>query len=324
MKKSERTMKAFLTSVALVALASGCTQNGVVPVQNVERAASVWSKPAPSKGSRNATSQKTTHICLEYALPTRSDHTNKAKAGATVQGVPVEASYESTASMAAMYSVTEIMQFGQAALYRLCEADGNGSLKGSEYANNFLKVLESVDGLLRLQMAGQTASILTHANGLLQRADEIDREMAPFLGYQKASVRTPQRLKELRAERNQVASAYAAFAKLNRLETFGMLAELPPPRSVEGKLLAVAPLYDDLTRAENLLKIARDAFAANKEKDKTAAKDELALAEKSVKDARLAYQTKTCTEGVTDFYPIEGACPEPQALPVTPAKPPQP
>ncbi len=323
MKKSERTMKAFVTGAALAVLASGCTQNGVVPVQNVERAASVWNKPVPTpKGLRSGTSQKTTHICLEYALPTRSDHTNKAKAGATVQGVPLEASYESTASMAAMYSVTEIMQFGQAALYRLCEADGNGSLKGSEYANNFLKVLESVDGLLRLQMAGQTASILTHANGLLQRADEIDREMAPFLGYQKASVRTPQRLKELRAERNQVASAYAAFAKLNRLETFGMLAEIPPPRSVEGKLLAVAPLYEDLTRAENLLKIAQAAFAANKDKDK--AKADVEAAEKSVTDARLVYQTKTCAEGVTDFYPIEGACPEPQVPPLTPAKPPQP
>ncbi|PJZ44240.1 hypothetical protein [Leptospira brenneri] len=52
-------------------------------------------------------------------------------------------------SLATLYTVSEIIQFGQNALYRLCEGRGNGDFTTNDYRNNFIFILKSMTELMR-------------------------------------------------------------------------------------------------------------------------------------------------------------------------------
>ncbi|TGL88354.1 hypothetical protein EHQ68_11075 [Leptospira congkakensis] len=52
-------------------------------------------------------------------------------------------------SLATLYTVSEIIQFGQNSLFRLCESRGNGDFTADDYRTNFTLVLKSMVDLLK-------------------------------------------------------------------------------------------------------------------------------------------------------------------------------
>jgi len=136
--------------------ACACASNDeVLHVANVERAVTTWRDKGPRKGGGNARQRSATsiHLCLEYASP--AEKLEATKAGLMVPigaDKNVSVSYESAQSLATIYSVSEIMQFGHAALYRLCEASGNQAITNDTYRDLFGQTLQNVNELLRLQM----------------------------------------------------------------------------------------------------------------------------------------------------------------------------
>src|SRR5690349_8145993 len=122
-------MARFVSSVLGLLWIIGCSSTPVIPVRNVERVTAVW----------NADEGVVPHICLEYASPAEKLQATKASLGVPIGDKAVQVSYESSESLATIYTVSEIMQFGHAALYRLCEAAGNGSIDRKQFEALFRK-----------------------------------------------------------------------------------------------------------------------------------------------------------------------------------------
>lgn len=142
-----------LVIVALIfSLVSGCASiwgYNVKQGKNTKRAIVVWKKdPNEKKGFVT---------CVEFVTPAEKLHdlniklTGEAK---FTKGSPkIVVNYKDTQSLAQIYTVSDIMQFGHMALYRLCEARANGFIPlEDEYVNLFKKTLENVTALMHTQI----------------------------------------------------------------------------------------------------------------------------------------------------------------------------
>src|SRR5688572_26771538 len=111
MTQSKRWLGGALAMASLSLV--GCHKKQIQTVRNVERAVAHWGPETSATG--------VSHLCLEYSTAAEKLHDRDAGATVPVGEVAVTLSYKDKESLASIYSVSEIMQFGHAALYRLCE-----------------------------------------------------------------------------------------------------------------------------------------------------------------------------------------------------------
>jgi len=154
-----------LLAVPLGALLLACNQKQVQTVSNVQRTTAVWPAGTTATGGP--------HICVEYATPAEKLKDREASLSVPISGEQsAELRYQQAESLASIYSVSEIMQFGHAALYRLCEASGNQAIDEGTYKDLFKQTLTDVNHLLELQMTAQGMAaeqrLATHVKDLAE------------------------------------------------------------------------------------------------------------------------------------------------------------
>jgi hypothetical protein len=187
-------MRVLMIAVA----AAGCAANReVVPVQNVERTVSVWSGDA-------ATGRH--HLCTEYVTPAERLNTNKGSLAIPIGDKGVNVSYEHAESLATIYTVTEIMQFGQMALFRLCEAAGNDMIKKDEYVSTFNATVLGVGELLQSQLKRDQFAVQTHLIRLVDKMVDLDRQRCDAAADATVSAKT--RRDELGDQRKRVRQEF--------------------------------------------------------------------------------------------------------------------
>jgi hypothetical protein len=156
-------------ALALAGLAlAGCHKEQIQTVKNVERAVARWGPDEASNG--------VPHMCLEYSTAAEKLHDRDTGASVPIGETTVTLSYKDKESLAAIYSVSEIMQFGHAALYRLCEASGNQSIDNEAYAKLFSSTIEQVHGLIELQLLREKLNSVEHLVVLESQLKDLDRE----------------------------------------------------------------------------------------------------------------------------------------------------
>lgn len=202
---------AYGIALALWAGASGCGTtlfgHEVEPVSNGQRVANVWAGDDDFEHVR---------ICLEYA--TAMGEETKSKMDLSVafgKGKGGSLSYESATQLARIYNVSDIMQFGHAAMYRLCEAWANGALTDAEYNQRLGRVLDSMQDLLLVQAFG--TEFLNSEAIARARADYIDTQLAyeDFLHKQSEIEALKTKIAELR-KNEKTADADAAEKDLKK------------------------------------------------------------------------------------------------------------
>lgn len=153
--------------IAACAPAAGCSSDHeIVRIDNAERAATVWKKEGPKS-------------CLEYstAAETLSKH-SAALAGSLPAGQKLELSFESSQNLAQIYTVSDIMQFGHAALYRLCEAAANKEIPADKYETLFQDTLSKLTDLLLAQIAVNRATVATELGAVKAEIDSTRQKRA--------------------------------------------------------------------------------------------------------------------------------------------------
>jgi hypothetical protein len=206
-------MRSLVCSI-LVVSAFGCGTTHVVPVKNVERATTVW----------EADEGRIPHLCLEYSSPAEKLEATKASLGVPIGNKSVQLTYESAESLATIYTVSEIMQFGHAALYRLCEAVGNGALDRHQFGQLFGQTLKNMNDLIQLQLEAKNHAGASAAVNLQQQIKEIDKRRCELLrSFASAS---------FDAEWKRLTESRVAFAERYQgiRQTQPNLAELPEDR----------------------------------------------------------------------------------------------
>lgn len=176
-----------------------CQPEQVRSVSNVQRAVTQW--PAVTSGTGAP------HICLEYASPAAKLHDREVGLVVPVGEPSVEATYSDAESLAMIYSVSEIMQFGHAALYRLCEASGNQMLEQREYEKLFNGTLESVNDLIELQLNRKKLDAQTRLQFMRDELDQLDTERCAASRHdheEKTSIRWANHLFDLDERREKL------------------------------------------------------------------------------------------------------------------------
>jgi len=153
---------AVLASVSL----SGCHKRNVQTVRNVERAVARWEESQVG----------VPHMCLEYSTAAEKLHDREAGATVPVGEAAVTLSYKDKEALATIYSVSENMQFGHAALYRLCEASGNRVIADQAYEELFSTTIDKVHGLIELQLLREKLNSIEHLVVLETQLKELDSE----------------------------------------------------------------------------------------------------------------------------------------------------
>ena len=186
---------------------AGCLSHSVDRVPNVERAAIVWRQRDNDKGA----------ICLEYS--TAAHELKSQRAGLELTPVPgksVALSFESSASLAQIYTVSDIMQFGHAALYRLCEAANNGKLNNTEYRELVDATLKRLTTLMKLQTTATNQRFIGRLfekketiEGLKKKIADLDRN---------PSTAEPGRRAFLEASLREEQTEFDELVRANRLE----------------------------------------------------------------------------------------------------------
>ncbi len=126
----------------------GCGPTVVKQVPNTTRADLVW-KRAGDDQTRGA------HLaCLEFSTAVSETGRNKVGLAGSepTSGVRVELSAEQTTQIAQIYSVSDILQFGHAGLFRLCEARANGFITDAQWATLYRATYKGIRHLLELQV----------------------------------------------------------------------------------------------------------------------------------------------------------------------------
>jgi hypothetical protein len=219
--------------IAGLVLLAGCAkEETVTPIRNVERAVAVWGSPRDFA--------HVPHICLEYATPAHELDEHKATLGIPIGKNKVELSYESSESLALIYTVSETMQFGHAVLYRLCEAAANGDLNAKEYSGLFADTLNSMQDLIALQLRARDAGLLQRAEKLRKQIEMVDKELCELAAAQdEGKPQDRKRAKELKGERKALKDKYddLELAFDSKLEPIGSLVcgsgSTPSPAPVE-------------------------------------------------------------------------------------------
>ncbi len=221
--------QAFFLAV-LFSMASCAGNREVVPVQNVERTVSVWADDA-AYGRH--------HLCTEYVTPAERLNTNKGTLGIPIGDKGVNVSYEHAESLATIYTVTEIMQFGQMALFRLCEAAGNGMIKENQYATTFNDTVNGVGQLLEAQLKRDQFAVQTHLLRLADKMVDLDRRRCDAASD--PSVSRTERLDELNAERKQVRQEFVELRQsVDATSLVKEPKEAKPPSAAEAEAFETA------------------------------------------------------------------------------------
>jgi hypothetical protein len=264
--------------LVLIGTLCGCSSN-LVRVPNTERATTLWNTKE--------------HVCLEYATAASKLTQQHANIAFPVTGTSgVQLSYESAESLASIYTVSDVLQFGHAALYRLCEAAGNGNISDGEYAKLLSDTLASINQLLATQMSGASFRARDRVMAALERLSVSEIQLAEA---QKGD------------STERVDSAKRALADA-RLELDGLLRVYGFDREIAALLDRHADLdkkWDALDAAEAEVKAAKDKLAkadadlkkATNPQDKASktlaqanATQELEQAQKSESAARKAWE----------------------------------
>lgn len=154
----------------VIAIQPGCGAS-VEEVPNTSRAATKWTrKDAPER------------LCLEYS--TAVAETGKNKLGFEVPtALPTgttlapKLTIERETNIAQIYTVSETLQLGHAALYRLCEARGNGDIKDEAYAQMFSKVFDQVRELIQVQVDVRHHKIVLERVRVADELEILDRDI---------------------------------------------------------------------------------------------------------------------------------------------------
>jgi hypothetical protein len=152
--------------VMLLLMSSACAAHrGAVHADDVEPSATVWN------GSGHSGQH---HVCAERPLSEKglSGHQRPGPVG---PDKPVAARDEAAKNAAGAANVAQISQFGQVALYRLCEAAGNGLLTEETYVSAYTKTLTSVRDLLEAQRRSEQYAFHSRLLQLRERIDAIDQ-----------------------------------------------------------------------------------------------------------------------------------------------------
>jgi hypothetical protein len=134
--------------------------------------------------------------------------------GALGAGKTAAVSYQSATSLAQIYNVSDIMQFGHAAMYRLCEAAADKFLTPSEYVAQLSDVLRTMRELLRVQaqaVVGSAYAPLANARATL---DDLEAEKAVLESRLMTSADTA-RQKELSANAKRTKEEQSELENLN-------------------------------------------------------------------------------------------------------------
>ncbi|HVU04314.1 MAG TPA: hypothetical protein VHE30_21295 [Polyangiaceae bacterium] len=221
-------MKKLLVMLPLLAFIPGCAgRPNVVPVQNVERAVTVWYAPPVKGPDGRLMPGPPEHLCLEYASPAQRLDRTKLALNVPVGDKAAGVSYEASESLAMIYSVSEIMQFGHAALYRLCEARGNGAINADEYKLLFGEAMKNVYELIHLELTRQSVSGFERAMDLKRRFDDNIAQTKTALGQ--GNPKLSPRLADLQNERDQIVKEYEAAAASPALKSLGLPQTLTVP-----------------------------------------------------------------------------------------------
>jgi hypothetical protein len=252
-----------LIFISALMLSTGCGgSQRVVPVRNVERAVTVW-------GDEDTLERQ--QICLEYASPAEELDSRKVGLTVPIGDQPVNLSYESSQSLAQLYSVSEIMQFGHASLYRLCEAAGNGMIDPKQYGTLFRSTIDQVNDLIALQFRAQQLAKINHQLQVRQAIDELDGRMCRLRAKDGA---TAQQLYDERAQRR--ATLVQEFDSLQGTKSDIVAPKLTPPL----KPVRRQDLYDKLAKGlagEEKETGCRELFEFRTDCETAVDKDESAL-----------------------------------------------
>lgn len=144
----------------------GCGGSHVVPVENTNRASIVWQ----TRGAQRT--------CLEFSTAVAETSAGKVEIGAAYAGASAKASSELATGVARIYSVSDILQFGHASLFRLCEAYANGVIDEEEWRNLYVETFEKINRLLSVQVDVRHAGIARKRVETRQKAEAASEEVA--------------------------------------------------------------------------------------------------------------------------------------------------
>ncbi len=100
-----------------------------------------------------------THFCMEPVGPaTKLHNVTTELSGNFKEIVEVTAKNEYSQNLAKIYEVGEILQLSHVALYRLCEAVGNGSLEAKEYPYKIMDVFDKTRDVLMVKYAAESGT----------------------------------------------------------------------------------------------------------------------------------------------------------------------
>jgi hypothetical protein len=280
-------------------MASACASNDdVLHVTNVERAVTTWRVKELRESDEGATDAKRRraqriHLCLEYASPAEKLEATKASLAVPVGADKnVSVSYESAQSLATIYSVSEIMQFGHAALYRLCEASGNRAISNATYRDLFGQTLQNVNELLRLQMLQVREGVDGQIAVLRAQVQSVDSQIC----VQRRLGSTAVPSQDFDTQRKAFV---ARHTKLVPAAT-QIVAPLPDPVPATTEFDTAAGLVKAVNQANKDAKDAKDG------KDREKAKAQLKAACSNLRDFSKKYESNSCNP--VQFRDLD-ACP---------------
>jgi hypothetical protein len=254
-----------LTILILLATLGCASGANVRPVANTERTVTTWGGDE-SFGKR--------HVCTEYVTPAEKLDARKLAVSVPLGGdKSVSASYEASQNLAAIYTVTEIMQFGHAALYRLCEASGNQVVSNREYKELFSGTLQQVHGLIELELRREQTSTENRLMVLLRDIAQLDADRCALQVDHSAEA-----IERDKANADKRAKLVSTFASLKSASEVKYLAE--PGKSPVPTMSDRAALDNLVTKVKEAHKKADSAEPAKK----AAALEELKAATKACQD----------------------------------------
>lgn len=172
---SVNTMTVFATVAALSIFGViGCGKTHS-PVKNTERVLTKWEK-------KEAEIVK----CLEFStasskLNNLSFELAAGKIGATdVPGI----SFANAESLANIYEVADIIQYGHAAMYRLCEAQANGFFKDfdeNQIIEMYDEVGDNVREILMIKYGGEVGVSAVATLKLTNKMSKIDKTISKLI-----------------------------------------------------------------------------------------------------------------------------------------------
>jgi len=148
-------------------------------INNEHRYQVVWSERSDNWGLTGTSKQ---YGCIEAVGPAAMQDNRSLSLATTFPQAPVgkvEIEYKNQETLAQIYTVSDILQFGHVALFRLCEARGNNVINNDKYETYFVDTLDR----LTIMLATQTIC----AKSPEQCGPQLDRVALNLIVLRKAS-----------------------------------------------------------------------------------------------------------------------------------------